>query len=355
MTSPGLAQAAQMLVQSALRLRPGERLVLVEDAISVPIADAIASEAESGGAWVKRARLDRMASAGGSGRPHKIVPDLLLFALHESDCAVFVAAALPGEATMRQAMLHVVRQRRIRHAHAPGIGIEAFTAGLRIDGRHLQRLGERVLGRLRGSRVIVTESPAGTSLRVELAPEGRWFAQLGVIEPGAVANLPAGAIYASPVGASGVFVADASLGEFFGAREGLLRANPLRLIVDDGRVVGVETRSPRLRDDVEAMLHVAPNSDRIGLVAVGVNIGLDGPLGDAQVDQNLPGLHVGIGDPAARSTGATWSAPTCFAGCQAMSRVVVDGEVIVDAGRVVLPSRRTQQAARVSTPAPPGG
>lgn len=355
MTVPGLEQAAQVLVQTALRLRPGERLVLIEDAASVSIADAIASEAESSGAWVKRARVDAMGSAGGSGRPHKIVPDLLLFALHESDCAVFVASVLPGELTMRQALLHVVRQRRIRHAHMPGIGVEAFTAGLRLDSRHVQRIGERTLGRLRGSRVLLAESPAGTSLRVELSPTGRWFAQLGVIEPGAWSNLPAGAVYASPIGASGVFVADASLGEFFGVREGLLRANPLRLIVDDGRIVGVEARSPRLRADVEAMLHVAPNSDRVGLVAIGVNVGLDGPRGDAQLDQNLPGLHIGIGDPAAKSTGATWSAPTCFAACQAVSRVLVDGEVIVDAGRVVLPSRRSQQAVRVSTPPPPGG
>ena len=176
-----------------------------------------------------------------------------------------------------------------------------------------------------------------------------------MLEPGLWGNFPAGAVYASPLGATGVFVADASMGEFFGEREGLLRANPVRLIVDDARVVGVEARSPQLRRDVEAMLRMSPNSDRIGLVAVGVNPGLDGPVGDALVDQNLPGLHIGIGDPAARATGASWSAPTCFAACQAASRVLVDGESIVEGARVVLASRRSMPAARVSTPAPPGG
>lgn len=296
-----------------------------------------------------------MASAGGSERPHKVVPDLLLLALHESDCAVFIASALPAELTMRQALLHVVRQRRIRHAHMPGISPRTFSAGLRLDYRYVERLGQRVLGRLRGSRVLVTESPAGTSLRIELAPAGRWFAQLGVLEPGLWGNFPAGAVYASPLGATGVFVADASMGEFFGEREGLLRTNPVRLIVDDGRIVGVEARSPQLRRDVEAMLQMSPNSDRIGLVAVGVNPGLQGPVGDALVDQNMPGLHIGIGNPAARATGATWSAPTCFAACQAASRVVVDGESIVEGARVVLASRRSMPAARVSTPVPPGG
>jgi leucyl aminopeptidase (aminopeptidase T) len=187
---------------------------------------------------------------------------------------------------------------------------------------------------------------------VDISPDARWFAQLGVLAPGRWGNLPAGAIYTSPTSANGIFVADASLGEFFGAREGVLRANPVRLLIDGGRVVGVESRSPQLKRDIEAMLRISPNSDRIGLVSIGVNLGLDSPVGDALVDQNMPGLHLGIGDPAAKTTGATWSAPTCFAACEAASRVVVDGEVIIEAGRVVLASRRKMPVTRISTPVP---
>jgi leucyl aminopeptidase (aminopeptidase T) len=349
---PALAHAAQVLVQTALKLGAGARVVVVEDASSVPIGDVVAAAAEASGGWVKRARLDQLASAGGSCRPHKVVPDLLLLALHDADASVFVAAAMPAELQMRQALLHVVRQRGLRHAHMPGIGVAAFVAGMRLDYAQVERLGARVLRRVTGARSIVTESPAGTCLRVELAPDGKWFGQLGVLEPGKWGNLPAGAVYASPDGASGVFVADASLGEFFGVREGLLRANPLRMVVDAGRVVGVEARSPQLKRDVEAMLAVSPNSNRVGLVSIGVNPGVSAATGDAMVDQNLPGLHLGIGDPAARSTGATWTAPTCFAACQAASRVLVDGEVIVECGRVVLASRRHTPAVRLNSPPP---
>jgi leucyl aminopeptidase (aminopeptidase T) len=340
MSDLALANAAQVLVQTALRLRAGERLVLVEDAASIAIADELASVAESCGAWVKRARLDRMGSAGGAGRPHKVVPDLLLYALHDSDSSVFLASALPAELPMRQALLHVVRQRSLRHAHMPGISQAAFVSGMRIDYAQVERVGKRVLARLRDARRIFTESAAGTSLRVDLAPKSRWFAQFGILEPGKWGNLPAGAIYTSPANASGVFVADASLGEFFGAREGLLRANPVRLLVDAGRIVDVEARSPQLRREIEAMFAVSPNSDRIGLVAIGINPGIDAPAGDALVDQNVPGLHIGIGDPAAKATGATWSAPTCFAACQAASRVLVDGDVVIEGGNVVLASKR---------------
>jgi leucyl aminopeptidase (aminopeptidase T) len=348
-----LAHAAQVLVQTALKLRAGERLVVVEDAASLPLGDVVVNAAESSGAWVKRARLDKLASAGGSARPHKVVPDLLLLALHDADASVFLGSALSAELQMRQALLHVVRQRKLRHAHMPGISEAAFLSGMRMDYAQVERLGLRVLARLTGSRTLFTESPAGTSLRVDLAPEAKWFAQLGVLAPGKWGNFPAGAIYTSPASASGVFVADASLGEFFGAREGSLRANPVRLLIDGGRIVDVEARSAQLKRDLEAMLRVSPNSDRIGLVAIGVNLGIDAPMGDAIIDQNVPGLHIGVGDPAAKSTGATWSAPTCFAACQSTSRVLVDSDLVVESGRVVLASRRKMSGARASSP-PPG-
>lgn len=352
MPDAATAHAASVLVQSALKLRAGERVVLVEDAASLAVADAVAIAVEACGGWVKRCCLDRMATGGVSGRPYKVLPELLLLALHDADATVFVASAPPAELSMRQALLHVARQRRLRHAHLPGITERAFAAGMRLDYAQVQRLGARVLARMTGARTLVTESAAGTSLMVELAPEAKWLAQLGTLDPGDWGNLPAGALYTSPADVSGVFVADASLGEFFGAREGLLRLNPVRFLVDGGRVVDVQVRSAQLRRDIESMLAVSPNSDRVGLVAIGVNCGIDAPIGDVLLDQNAPGLHLGIGDPAARATGAGWSAPTCFAACQAVSRVLVDGELIVESGRVVLGSRRSLPAHRIHTPVP---
>jgi len=352
MTYATTAHAASVLVQSALKLRAGERIVVVEDADSIAVADAIAGAVETCGGWVKRCRLDRMTTGGGTARPHKSMPELLLLALHDADASVFIASAPAAELSMRQALLHVVRQRRLRHAHMPGITESTFTAGMRLDYAQVQRLGARVLARVAGARTLVTESAAGTSLMVALAPEARWLAQLGVLEAGEWGNLPAGALYTSPADVSGVFVADASLGEFFGAREGLLRPNPVRFLIDGGRVMDVQARSALLRREIEAMLAVSPNSDRVGLVALGVNAGIDTPMGDVLLDQNAPGLHIGIGDPAARATGAGWSAPTCFAACQAVSRVLVDGEVIVELGRVVLASRRSMAPVRIHTPVP---
>ena len=329
-----LSHAASVLARTALKVRASENLVIVEDAASQAIGAAIADAADSQGAWVKRVRLERLGP-----RPHRLVPDALLEALFGAHASVFVASALHQEAAMRQALLHVVRDRAIRHAHMPGISDVGFASAVRLEYGALERVGNTMLSIVSAARTIVAESDAGTSLRIVLGTESHWFAQLGVLTAGEWGSFPAGALYASPADVNGVFVTDASVGEFFGAREGLLTRKPVRLLIERGRVVAVEApNAPELRRDLEAMLGFAANSDRVGLVAIGVNYGIEHATGDAAVDQNLPGLHLGIGDPAGRVSGATWHAQTCFAACSASSRVIVDGVEVIRGASLVGPT-----------------
>jgi leucyl aminopeptidase (aminopeptidase T) len=328
-----LLRAARVLVRTGIKLRFGERLLIVQDTTSDDIAAALAEAADEVGAWVKRARIDAMTSLAG-GRPHKTAPERLVLGMAQANASVFVASGPTSEAPMRQEILHLVREHKLRHAHMPGITETAFMAGLTHDCEAVARLGREVLARIEHASVLQVYSSAGTQLRVELPQDARWVAQLGELSPGTWANFPAGALYASPEKVTGVYVADASLGEFFGAREGLLTEKSVRFFLQDGKVVHVESARPELARDIQAMLSFSANSARVGLVALGVNLGVASPVGDAAVDQTAPGLHLGIGDPAGRSTGAGWSAPTCFAACGAAMRVVVDGEVLVDSGKL---------------------
>jgi leucyl aminopeptidase (aminopeptidase T) len=114
---------------------------------------------------------------------------------------------------------------------------------------------------------------------------------------------------------------------------------PVRFVIEDSRVVNVEAlKSPGLAAEIVRMLTFSPSSDRVGIVAVGVNLGITAPTGEALVDQNLPGLHLAIGDPAARVTGATYSAPTSFAACQADSTVLVDEAIAIQRGKLLIPN-----------------
>ena len=352
-----LTAPSELLVHTALRLSANEHLVVVDDESSKAIGDAISGAAEAVGAWVRRVRLDRF-----SRRPIRALPELVRHALEGAQASVFVASELHREASLRQAILHLTHVRGLRHAHMPGISAAGFAAGLRTSSDELARVGTRVQRAVTGARMIVAESPGGTSLRVKLEPSSPWFAQLGVVTPGAWASFPAGAIYASPARVDGVFVADACVGEFFGARAGLLTDRAVRLTLEDGHVVDVEAADAELLRELHATLQLTPNSDRVGLIAIGVNPGLASPIGDAMVDQNLPGLHLGIGDPDGRSSGATWRAHTCFAACQTASSVVVDGVDVVRRGVLVGPSVRLTPAGsptaragarRLSTPFPP--
>ncbi len=309
-------------------------LVVLSDARSSLIADALARAAGRAGALALVIDLDQLGA-----RPHKALPDYVAGELAIAQASAFVAHSPHGELGMRQHLLHLVGSHSLRHAHMPGISPIAFARGMRAGGTRIARYGRRLLNRLDGARYIEAHSPAGTRLRIALPESCRWFSQLGTLEAGRWGNLPAGALYASPQLVEGTFVADASLGEYFGSRERLLLDKPVRLVIENSRVRRVEAKgSAELQRDIEQMLGFAENSDRVGLVAIGVNVGLDAPTGEALVDQNLPGLHIAIGDPAAHATGANWSARTSFAACQADSSVTADGALLVSHGKLMAPT-----------------
>ncbi|MBI2391918.1 MAG: hypothetical protein HYV09_20170 [Deltaproteobacteria bacterium] len=332
-----LARPASVVVGHALRLVPGEKVVLICDRGSRDIAAALVEAARSISADAIVADLDELGA-----RPHKIVPHAWSFALALAHASVFVASSPPDELPMRQHLLHLVSAQGLRHAHMPAITHEVFVRGIRVPRVDAVARGQRVLERLSRARRLRSTSPLGTDLHVTLgrspgSDRVRWWAQLGVLEPGRWGNLPAGAIFATPSSVDGVLVVNASLGEWFGRREGVLEGKPVRLRIADGRIVDVlAPHSRQLERDLESLLEVAPSSARIGLVCIGVNESLEGAAGYPLVDQNLPGLHVGVGDPAARVTGARWSAPTSFAACQVGSTVEVDGVPLVSAGRLLV-------------------
>jgi leucyl aminopeptidase (aminopeptidase T) len=333
-----LQRAAGVLVRTGLRVGPGERCVIVADEGSGDIGEALERAVVAEGGHATLARLDELRSVatGHSGeRPHRVLPDTLRRAMLAAQASVFVASAPQKELSMREQLLHIVAACGVRHAHLPGIARLSFVRGLVADHERIARAGSATLRKLGHARFLEAESAAGTKLFVRLGDEPRWVANLGDVQPGTAVTFPSGALYASPASVRGTFVANASLGEFFGAREGLLSAHPVRFVFVDGCVVRVEApHSAELQREIESMLALAPNSNRVGLVVLGVNPGLSAPTGDAAVDQNLPGLHLVLGDPGGRVSGVGWSARTSFVACSAEATVVANGATLIDHGRL---------------------
>jgi leucyl aminopeptidase (aminopeptidase T) len=333
-----LQRAANVLVKTALRVTAGERFIAVGDLESQSMLDALERAARDLGAESASLRLDQLRShsTNHSGeRPHKVLPDAVRRAMLSAQASVFVATSPHAESSMRDQILHIVGACRLRHAHMPGISPLAFATGLAEDYAKVASDGEAIERRLEASTEITCESKDGTRLALKGPADKRWVARLGKVRPGEVTLFPAGSLAACPENVFGTFAATASVGEFFGAREGLLR-DPILFEIQDGRVKSVSApKNPHLVRDVEAMLKVAPNSDRVGLVVIGANAGIGEPTGDVSVDQHRPGLHLVFGDPLPKLTGAAWSARTSFAACQGRSTVRIDGQVIVDEGKLV--------------------
>jgi leucyl aminopeptidase (aminopeptidase T) len=310
----------------------------VGDAESQTMLAALEAAGREVGAEVSALRLDQLRSysTNHSGdRPHKVLPDGVRRAMLSAQASAFVASAPHAEASMRDQLLHVAAACKGRHAHMAGITPLAFATALREDFSTLAEHGNAVLRRLEVARELTCESPEGTKLTIKTGPPRRWVARLGHLDAGESVTLPAGAIFTCPETISGTFVASASVGEYFGAREGLL-TEPIVFEIVDCRVMNViAPGSPNLVGEIENMLHIAPNSDHVGLVVIGVNTEIGEPTGDVTVDQNRVGLHLVIGDPMGKHTGATWSARTSFAACQARSTVRVDGTLIADDGKLV--------------------
>jgi aminopeptidase len=334
-----LARASLALVERSLGVHAGEGVVIVCDAESAVVAHAIARAAEALQARVTVARLDQMRSrsTNHSGeRPHKVLPDALRRAMHVAGASVFVASAPHQELSMREELFHLVQAHVVRHVHMPDIGARVFVQSFELGYDRVALWGKGMKSRLELARRVSTTSPGGTALELTLTDPSRWIPQLGEVAAGQCVALPAGALFGVPARIDGVFVANASVGEFFGERQGLLLQTPVKFVIEDGRVVTVTAPlAPDLERDIRGMLALAPNSDRIGLVAVGVNMGILTPTGRSAIDENMPGLHLVIGDPAGRHTGVAWTARSTFAACQAGARVSVDGGIVIDAGKIV--------------------
>lgn len=337
-TAEVLLHAATILLAAPVRGAPasarfverGRDLVIFIDSASQRIGAALELAARRAEASAMVVVLDRPQD-----RPLRALPPEARAALAQADCAIFAASASNAERSMREQLAAVVKARGMRYARLPDITETAFVCSLRLDYREVGEAGRAMVERVSGARLLEVESPAGTALRIGVTP-GAWVERLGEVVPGSTVDFPAGALFTSPESVDGTFVADASMGEFFGLREGLLAAAPVRFEIKGGRVEAVHApQSGSLEADIRALLRFAENSNRIGLVVLGVNAGIEGPSGDASVDQHLPGLHLGLGDPGGKSTAVAWKARTAFAACQASSRVVVDGAAAFDGGRIV--------------------
>jgi leucyl aminopeptidase (aminopeptidase T) len=296
---------ARSAVFTCLRIQPDEKVTLITDRVTEPIAASIAAQLNDRGCPFNAFILEDLAP-----RPLADMPAAVLEDMETSAVSIFAVQVQPNELHSRMQMTDVVNRRHMRHAHMVNITPQIMCDGMRADYDAVDRLSQQVLDRVRRARRIRATTTAGTSIVAEMNPDYKWFKTSGIISPEKWGNLPGGECFTSPGEVNGTFVVDGVVGDWLCARYGLLESTPLTIEIAKNRILSCKSENMQLETDFWAYTHTDENSDRVGEFAIGTNIGVSRVIGNILQDEKFPGIHIAFGNPYGEHTGAPWRSTT---------------------------------------------
>ncbi|HEV3278256.1 MAG TPA: aminopeptidase [Terriglobia bacterium] len=302
---PELAWGARNAVRVCLKVQPDEKVTLITDRESLPIAASLAQEIEGVGAPYQAFVLEEVAP-----RPLGDMPAEVLADLETCRVSIFAAQAQRNELRSRMQMTEVVNRRKIRHAHMVNINRQIMMEGMRADFYKVDEISVRVRDIASASGAIRARTDAGTDVTAELNPSYRWIKTSGMISPEKWGNLPGGEVFTTPGEVNGTFVVDGVVGDYLCNKFGDLRGAPLTIRVRANRLTDVSCSNQELAEDFWRYTHTDENSDRVGEFAIGTNIALDHVIGHILQDEKIPGIHMAFGNPYGEHTGAEWYSST---------------------------------------------
>jgi leucyl aminopeptidase (aminopeptidase T) len=296
---------ARTAVATCLRIDPAEKVTLITDRKTEPIAAAMAEQLEDRGcAWAAFILEDLAA------RPLLDMPAAILADMETSQVSIFAVQVQPNELRSRMQMTDVVNRRHLRHAHMVNITPEIMCQGMRADYDLVDRLSQKVLDRVRRATRIRATTAAGTDITAQMNTGYKWFKTSGIISTEKWGNLPGGECFTTPGEVNGTFVVDGVVGDWLCARYGLLAATPLIIRIAANRIVSCSSSNKQLESDFWAYTHTDENSDRVGEFAIGTNLGVESVIGNILQDEKFPGIHIAFGNPYGEHTGAPWTSGT---------------------------------------------
>jgi aminopeptidase len=328
---PDLLPGARNAVQTCLAVARGERVALIADEASRDVAAAIEQALAEAGAAPHSLLIESVCA-----RPMTSAPATLLEALESADAGILCVQPREGELAARMAIVNVVERRRIRYAHMVGVTPRIMMEGMRADYRQVDRLSQELCERMPDARVLTVRSAGGTAFTATFDPSLAWVKTSGIINPRYWSNLPAGEVFTTPASVDGIFVCDGTAGDYFNAKYGILDRTPLVLEIRAGRLVSARCDNAELQKDFWDYCHTDANSDRVGELAFGTNLGLKDMIGILLQDEKVPGVHLAFGDPYGSQTRADWKSRThvdvLTRGCD----VWIDDEQVIAAGQYLL-------------------
>jgi leucyl aminopeptidase (aminopeptidase T) len=265
-----------------------------------------------------------------------VAPPAVLQALEAADAGVMCMTPQPGELGARMAIVRVVERRQIRYAHMVGVTPEIMKQGMRADYRMVDRLSDKLRERMLRAETLTVKTEAGTSFAAHFDRGLDWVKTSGLISPRYWSNLPAGEVFTTPATVDGTFVCDATAGDHFNGKYGDLQTTPLVLTIKGARLTGVDCARKDLEEEFWQYCHTDENSDRVGELAFGTNLGLSSMIGVLLQDEKFPGVHIAFGDPYGSQTHADWKSKTHVDVLTRNCDVWIDDDQVISKGHYQL-------------------
>src|SRR5438309_11324208 len=285
--SPDLLPGAKNAIETCLSIKPGEKVALIADQPSSAVAASLAAAIENLHAPCTSLLLEDFGP-----RPIKSAPAPVLDALETADVGILCMNPQPGELAARMAIVTVVERRQIRYAHMVGVTPEIMRQGMRADYRMVDRLSDKLRERMLRAETLTVRTEAGTEFAAHFDRGLDWVKTSGLISPRYWSNLPAGEVFTTPATVDGTFVCDATAGDHFNGKYGDLQSTPLLLTIKGARLVDVACERKDLQQEFWDYCHTDENSDRVGELAFGTNLGLTEMIGVLLQDEKFPGVHL---------------------------------------------------------------
>ena len=324
---PGATNA----VETCLNIRAGERVALIADEASRTVAASIAAALQN-----RQAEYAGLLLESFGPRPMAAAPAGVLEALEACDAGVLCMTPQPGELAARMSIVKIVERRQIRYAHMVGVTPEIMQQGMRADYRLVDRLSDRLRERMLRAETLTVRTDAGTSFAAHFDRQVDWVKTSGLISPRYWSNLPAGEVFTTPATVDGTFVCDATAGDHFNGKYGDLRPTPMTLQIEHARLVDVDCDRKDLQEEFWNYCHTDENSDRVGELAFGTNLGLSEMVGVLLQDEKFPGVHIAFGDPYGSQTHANWKSRTHVDVLTRNCDVWIDNDQVIFQGRYQL-------------------
>ncbi len=319
---------AKNAVETCLAVRAGERVALIADAESSAVAASLAAALQKVQATTTELLLEDFGP-----RPMRGAPGPVLEALEKADVGILAMNPQPGELTARMAIVRVVERRRIRYAHMVGVTPQIMQQGMRTDYKLVDQLSDKLRERMLRAKTLTVRTEAGTAFAAHFDRRLDWVKTSGLISPRYWSNLPAGEVFTTPATVDGTFVCDATAGDYFNGKYGDLQSTPMKLTIAGGRLIHVECERKDLEQEFWEYCHTDENSNRVGELAFGTNLGLSEMIGILLQDEKFPGVHIAFGDPYGSQTHADWKSRTHVDVLTRNCDVWIDSDQIIAKGQ----------------------